>query len=1289
MKKLLTLFISFILILQTVMIPVGAQNTPDLSGLTDAAAGCAAFASTWKLGFEPVNAVDGDSETFWESGNSTNEHRFVLDLGASYVIDTIGYLPQDDEEAALGFEIYLSNDNEFLDKTSVYSQGDSAVSTTEKTYLTVDEADAFRYVVVEKPVSEGSLGIAEINVYVQNAGEEIEHEATYHHVNNNMKGNRYGGAPAGLSANTFSCETDVGQKAFHTSNGNPIYFMFDLGVAQNIGYVTYSGSTAAEIPSENDLGHRTDFKVIGSNSSDYSNYDVLATQVGLAGNPDSNYSGMVLYKTDEAYKNNKYRYVGIMSEILIGGKVRFAVNSMNIFASKAVVTLKDKVDIAENCSAFASTYATLHAPQNAVDGNPESYWMSANSAAMHELVVDLGQESLISVIGYLPPDDSESASGFTIYGSNDNQMVEKTVLAYQSEAAPSDKMTYYAAPDDSVYRYISVEKESADGKLGVAELKVFVHQDYLPDTFGENNRVIHINNNLKAMRVGGSPSGMTASVFSNQDNTSMATHNSEGSPIYMMFDLGEPQNVSHIAYSLKSVGTDAAQMDNRSNFMFIGSNDPNYQTYDVLVRQEGLAGKPGVDYSGLIVYETDEQYKDTKYRYVGALAEEIYSGRVRFSANTMNFYTRAADAAGVTLENLVAVLEDGELDVRAKSLSGSGGSVIFSAFDKNNRYLGSLGAENILENGGTADVDVSVDFKTKNIDPEDIDNVQMIVVDNLLDMNLIGFVDDLTGKREILTFDETSGSFFEETVKRNTQTYHIDGTTDAEAVVAVVMEQGVSFESGSVNEIRYAEVKLPDEDGQFQFSFAFAESDSFGEYEMKLGTECSQVCGSLETNILENVDTAELVEEFRTVSATEFSSVFGIYRDYFSEVAEDIELFGNSFGGLFVMMREDIELFNSNVGEIDSVQDVETVFAAAVAAGCVKDKKNYDSIISRYTEFLPDVFSEYYDGAEFEELASEAKKHMELEMAEDFANVMKRAVGLSLIQDGNNEEKIRALEEYADVLGISEKTLDTKVTYLQIAKELKNTSLAVKGYASGMDDAVADIISGLESAKQNNPSSGGSSGGGGGGGYRTYPTAPSKPEINVPEVQETENVYFDDIADYEWARDSIQNLAIKDILNGKAEGVFDPRANLTREEAVKLIVLVFGFDLTDEENGFRDCEAGAWYYSYVTAAEKYNVVKGISAKEFGIGTNVTRQDLATMIYRALDIKGFNRENTVFFEDHENIAPYAQYAVSVLASAGIIKGFENGCFMPETNTTRAEAAVMFDRVLMLLEQKEEF
>ena len=80
---------------------------------------------------------------------------------------------------------------------------------------------------------------------------------------------------------------------------------------------------------------------------------------------------------------------------------------------------------------------------------------------------------------------------------------------------------------------------------------------------------------------------------------------------------------------------------------------------------------------------------------------------------------------------------------------------------------------------------------------------------------------------------------------------------------------------------------------------------------------------------------------------------------------------------------------------------------------------------------------------------------------------------------------------------------------------------------------------------------------------------------------------------------------------------------------------------------------------------------GRNAKIFGIGDNVTRQDMAVIIFRAAQLKA--SEKTADFSDFEKISDYAKEAVGALCSAGIINGTGDNCFSPLETVTRAQAA----------------
>ena len=93
------------------------------------------------------------------------------------------------------------------------------------------------------------------------------------------------------------------------------------------------------------------------------------------------------------------------------------------------------------------------------------------------------------------------------------------------------------------------------------------------------------------------------------------------------------------------------------------------------------------------------------------------------------------------------------------------------------------------------------------------------------------------------------------------------------------------------------------------------------------------------------------------------------------------------------------------------------------------------------------------------------------------------------------------------------------------------------------------------------------------------------------------------------------------------------------------------------------------------------IVSGISESEFGVGANITRQDMAVMLANA----AYGRNNVAYngqlsFADSNNIAVYAKNAVGMLCEAKVISGYEDGSFMPEGCATRAEAAQMIYKLI---------
>ncbi len=161
-----------------------------------------------------------------------------------------------------------------------------------------------------------------------------------------------------------------------------------------------------------------------------------------------------------------------------------------------------------------------------------------------------------------------------------------------------------------------------------------------------------------------------------------------------------------------------------------------------------------------------------------------------------------------------------------------------------------------------------------------------------------------------------------------------------------------------------------------------------------------------------------------------------------------------------------------------------------------------------------------------------------------------------------------------------------------------------------------------------------------------------------------------------WGKKYIAALSARQIISGKAEGIFAPDDHITREEFIKLIVTTFNLLDESAKSDFTDVDSNAWYAPFVASAQKAGITQGMGDGTFGVGKNITRQDMAKMIGTILDSYNIAHHQVYYeFKDGSKIAPYAQPYVQKMANLGIISGDDMGYFNPESNATRQEAAKM--------------
>lgn len=183
-------------------------------------------------------------------------------------------------------------------------------------------------------------------------------------------------------------------------------------------------------------------------------------------------------------------------------------------------------------------------------------------------------------------------------------------------------------------------------------------------------------------------------------------------------------------------------------------------------------------------------------------------------------------------------------------------------------------------------------------------------------------------------------------------------------------------------------------------------------------------------------------------------------------------------------------------------------------------------------------------------------------------------------------------------------------------------------------------------------------------------------------------VSFDDIGGAPWADKAIAALAARELVHGDGQGHYRPADAVTRAEFVQMLVAITGLTGTSSTSSFTDVDSDAWYAEAVAAAHHHGISNGIGDSRFGVHDPITRQDMAVMLRRALEAAGIElpgaagAAGSTGFADADAIASYALDSVSALTDAGLLSGMGDGRFAPEAATTRAQAAVLLYRLLLL-------
>lgn len=198
----------------------------------------------------------------------------------------------------------------------------------------------------------------------------------------------------------------------------------------------------------------------------------------------------------------------------------------------------------------------------------------------------------------------------------------------------------------------------------------------------------------------------------------------------------------------------------------------------------------------------------------------------------------------------------------------------------------------------------------------------------------------------------------------------------------------------------------------------------------------------------------------------------------------------------------------------------------------------------------------------------------------------------------------------------------------------------------------------------------------------TMPSGQVRVEVTFVEAT-PESLPFTDVNEGDWFHDAVRYVYDNGLMDGVGDGQFAPNATTNRAMVVTILHRLAGEPAVVGDVGFTDVEPGLWYTDAVLWAAQKGIVNGISETEFSPSGDLTREQLATVLYRYAESMGYDVSASVDlsgFPDAGDIQSYATQALSWAVAEGLLQGFEDDSLQPGGTATRAQIATILMRFL---------
>jgi len=182
-------------------------------------------------------------------------------------------------------------------------------------------------------------------------------------------------------------------------------------------------------------------------------------------------------------------------------------------------------------------------------------------------------------------------------------------------------------------------------------------------------------------------------------------------------------------------------------------------------------------------------------------------------------------------------------------------------------------------------------------------------------------------------------------------------------------------------------------------------------------------------------------------------------------------------------------------------------------------------------------------------------------------------------------------------------------------------------------------------------------------------------------------VEFADVANH-WAKAAINDMGSRMVVTGVGSSTYEPYRSITRAEFAAIVVRAMGLAQGTTESAFGDVSLSDWFNGYVDTATSYSLITGYDSASYGPNDTITREQAMAILARAMKLTGLNISITdsevnallANYTDGASVSDYAKISTAICIKTGVVTGSSATTLSPKTYVTRAEVAVMVQRLL---------